>query len=146
MTTYRFTLDNGMEYSANAATMQDAIAYGKNKFTRIFSVQVDPTQSDHWSFDTAPAEEQRKYNGWTNWETWQILLWIDNEEYSYKEMRQFVRRNRHSQSLTKLIAAFVLELYPNGTPDMDSAAEFDAVNWEEVTNHLLEEQHNDNEQ
>lgn len=53
MTTYRFTLENGMEYSANAATMKDAIAYGKNKFTCIFSVQVDPTQSDHHSLDTA---------------------------------------------------------------------------------------------
>jgi hypothetical protein len=58
MTTYRFTLDNGIEYSANAATMQDAIAYGKKKFTRIFSVQVDPTQSDHWSLDTASREAQ----------------------------------------------------------------------------------------
>jgi len=43
MITYRFTLENGMEYSADAATMQDAIAYGKNKFTCSFSVQVDPT-------------------------------------------------------------------------------------------------------
>ena len=86
------------------------------------------------------------YNGWTNWETWQILLWIDNEEYSYKEMRRFVRRNRHSQSLTKLIEGFVRELYPNGTPDMDSAAEYNAVNWIEITHHLVEEYDNDNEQ
>ena len=24
-----------------------------------------------------------KYNGWTNWETWNFKLWIDNEEASY---------------------------------------------------------------
>jgi len=24
-----------------------------------------------------------KYNGWTNWETWNFKLWIDNEECSY---------------------------------------------------------------
>ena len=23
------------------------------------------------------------YNGWTNWETWNFKLWIDNEESSY---------------------------------------------------------------
>jgi len=23
------------------------------------------------------------YNGWTNWETWNFKLWIDNEEFSY---------------------------------------------------------------
>lgn len=88
--------------------------------------------------------EKMSYNGWTNWETWQILLWIDNEEYSHKEMRRFLRRQRHSQSLTKLIEEFVRELYPDGTPDMDSAAEYDAVNWDEITHHLVEE--HDNEQ
>lgn len=24
------------------------------------------------------------YNGWTNWETWNFKLWIDNNESSYK--------------------------------------------------------------
>lgn len=86
------------------------------------------------------------YNGWTNWETWQILLWIDNEEYSHKEMRRFLRRNRHSQSLPKLIEEFVRELYPNGTPDMDSADEYTAVNWDEITHHLVEEYDNDDDQ
>ena len=28
--------------------------------------------------------EQTMYNGWTNWETWNFKLWIDNSEDSYK--------------------------------------------------------------
>ena len=28
--------------------------------------------------------EQIMYNGWTNWETWNFKLWIDNSEDSYK--------------------------------------------------------------
>ena len=26
----------------------------------------------------------QKYNGWTNWATWNFKLWIDNEESSYR--------------------------------------------------------------
>ncbi len=29
-----------------------------------------------------------KYNGWTNYETWNVNLWIDNEEGSYNERRR----------------------------------------------------------
>lgn len=32
------------------------------------------------------------YNGWTNYETWNVSLWIDNEQGSY-EMFQEVTRN-----------------------------------------------------
>ena len=40
----------------------------------------------------------QEYNGWTNWETWNFKLWIDNDEQSYKmviEMAEDVyRRNK----------------------------------------------------
>tara|TARA_R110000737_G_scaffold44737_3_gene64995 strand:+ start:593 stop:886 length:294 start_codon:yes stop_codon:yes gene_type:complete len=26
----------------------------------------------------------QEYNGWTNWETWNFKLWLDNSEDSYK--------------------------------------------------------------
>lgn len=28
------------------------------------------------------------YNGWTNYETWNVALWIDNEEGTYHEARE----------------------------------------------------------
>lgn len=32
---------------------------------------------------TTPANLERKYNGWANYETWVCKLWMDNEQNSY---------------------------------------------------------------
>ncbi len=28
------------------------------------------------------------YNGWTNWETWNVALWVQNDEGFYREARK----------------------------------------------------------
>lgn len=30
----------------------------------------------------------KKYNGWTNYETWNLALWIDNDQGSYEHWRE----------------------------------------------------------
>ena len=32
--------------------------------------------------------QSRKYNGWTNYETWVVNLWLENDYYTYKYLRQ----------------------------------------------------------
>jgi len=32
------------------------------------------------------------YNGWTNYETWAVALWIDNDEDSYRERQELARQ------------------------------------------------------
>jgi hypothetical protein len=46
------------------------------------------------------------YNGWTNWETWNVALWIGNDEGLYREARKcysylnFVERMGFASSTT----------------------------------------------
>ena len=68
-----------------------------------------------------------KYNGWTNWETWNVNLWIMNDEGLYSAMHQ------HSQPWTAESARdFMLDILPDGTPDMSGVKDYCAVNWEEI--------------
>ena len=46
------------------------------------------------------------YNGWTNWETWNVALWVQNDEGFYREARKsysypnFVERMGFASSAT----------------------------------------------
>jgi hypothetical protein len=54
------------------------------------------------------------YNGWKNYETWNVALWLGNEEPLYREMRARAADKKFSGVS---IRAFVEECMPNGTPD-----------------------------
>jgi len=34
------------------------------------------------------------YNGWSNWETWNFKLWIDNDYDSYSYFKDIVKENK----------------------------------------------------
>ena len=78
------------------------------------------------------------YNGYTNWETWNLILWISNEREPYDKVQVFVRDNIHVLT-PPLVKAFVRQrVYPKGTPDMATRNEMQKVNWEEITTNLKE--------
>jgi len=78
------------------------------------------------------------YNGWKNWETWNVALWCDNEEGIYRD--RMARKPRTAQE----IEDFVRDWYPNGTPDMtadndDPYSAREAVDWDELAEHWCED-------
>ena len=89
----------------------------------------------------------REYNGWTNWETWNVALWVDNEEETYKTKQRFVRGLRILawSDFVGHVEHFCKEIYPNGTPDMDNSSEMRKVNYQEIADAWQEEYELENE-
>jgi hypothetical protein len=82
------------------------------------------------------------YNGWTNWATWQINLWLDSEEPLYREKQRYLRRASDEidakEAEAWCRAAFMCHFDRPFTPDM-TRADLMAVNWQEIADHLNEE-------
>ncbi len=102
---------------------------------------------------------EKTYNGWTNYETWAVALWIDNEQSSYHYWRDEARRHREDSPTCQQVqdgiwkaeqaAKFNLAdqlkdefndaaplTEPNVYSDLLGAA-LSEVNWSEIAEHML---------
>ena len=73
------------------------------------------------------------YEGWKNWETWNVALWFGNDRGLYDSVRE------HDRKFTATSAKdFVLDLLPGGTPDMKDFSPgelhtaYGKVSWSEI--------------
>jgi hypothetical protein len=71
------------------------------------------------------------YEGWTNWHTWQVALWVNNDEPLYRTMRSLRPFTAQKARL------FVERIMPGGTPDMEGDSRrtfppFLHVDWKEI--------------
>jgi hypothetical protein len=86
------------------------------------------------------------YNGWTNYETWAVALWIDNEPGSYEERRDLARRARSAYDLAGSLKSWMTDAAPDlGATlwaDLLGAA-LSEVNWQEIAENWYEEEHPD---
>ena len=62
--------------------------------------------------------EDTTYNGWTNYETWNVALWIGNDEGLYNEARRLRRRGYND------LVELILDCGSKETPD--------GVKWDDV--------------
>lgn len=69
------------------------------------------------------------YNGWANYETWNVALWAGNDEGAYN----FVRTSGpYTPDRAQEVAR---EMWPEGTPDFDDmgqAEAYDRVDWQAI--------------
>lgn len=97
-----------------------------------------------------------KYNGWTNYETWVVNLWMDNEEGSHDywiRQASYIYRNEAEEQkyFSKMEDAVCIladklkndheESLPANLPGLYSdliGAALSEVNWREIAEHLLE--------
>lgn len=105
--------------------------------------------------------DERRYEGWSNYETWAVSLWLDNDEPSYRYWREQVEQHRReagdssrvqegiwtpSEALRFNLADQIKEVVNDGSPlneaslysDLLSAA-ISEVNWTEIADHWLNE-------
>jgi hypothetical protein len=68
--------------------------------------------------------------GWSNYESWNVALWFDNDYDLYTVKVEWLKRAYRVDAA--VVKAFVKLVLPNGTPDFDSPADYDKVNWDEV--------------
>ena len=72
------------------------------------------------------------YNGWKNWATWNVALWIDNEEPLYRCKQAFIRRS-YREIEAEDVERFCLDLFPDKrTPDFDNKSDWLDVDWQEI--------------
>jgi hypothetical protein len=113
------------------------------------------------------SDEAKRYNGWENFETWCVHLWLTNEEGSYRYWRDEARRHRKeagkshrvtrarwtvteqaSSTLGEQIRSELEEGCPIKGPSLYDdlmRAAVGEVNWEEVAEAFLEEIEPDDE-
>ena len=76
------------------------------------------------------AKDTKEYNGWTNWATWNVSLWLNNDEFLYRQMRR--AKTPHE-----------LEVIFNSNYDMfrdfeNKDKEIDNINWKEILDSNLD--------
>jgi len=53
------------------------------------------------------------YNGWRNYETWNVALWLDNDEGTYHYVRELAEEHDSPYELGYAIQTYVEEFAPD---------------------------------
>ena len=91
----------------------------------------------------------KEYNGYTNYETWCISLWLDNDEGTQDYMIDLTKQARKPYLLADMIKEYVEEYNPLASDasmysDLLGAA-ISNCNFDEIANGYWQEWHEDEE-
>ena len=86
---------------------------------------------------------EKGYNGWSNYETWAVNLWLNNDEGTYHDLRDMARHARSEQDLAGQLKAYVEDLMPDLGSTLASdllSAALSEVDWYELACSYLEDE------
>lgn len=78
------------------------------------------------------------YNGYANYETWNVCLWFQNDEWLYIIVTAKTKFRKFNAETAK---SFVMDVLPDGTPDFADMGKSDCykkVKWSSVSRCLNE--------
>jgi len=87
--------------------------------------------------------QMNDYNGWANFETWNINLWLQNDEGFYnhavEELRDILDRHESDWENVSLaeVRGLIRDVIGSKTPD-DVSTNDSEINWMEISDALLE--------
>lgn len=93
----------------------------------------------------------KEYNGYTNYETWCINLWLDNDQYTQEYMIELTEQANKPYELANMIKDYIEE----NNPLNDSGASvysdllqsaIDNCNFDEIANNYWSEYHTDEDE
>lgn len=91
------------------------------------------------------------YNGWTNYPTWNVALWLANDEGLYRETLDIVEWNKKDDDEDHMVVVDLADALKSWVvdelaPDLDAsfAADLlgyalDQVDWQEIAKNLLDD-------
>jgi hypothetical protein len=91
----------------------------------------------------------KTYNGWSNYETWNVNLWLDNEPGTYDEKREIVRTATSEYKAAQALKDWVEEMMPDLGATMWAdllGSALSEVDWDEIVEAEWKELHDDDEE
>lgn len=100
-------------------------------------------------YNEGDREIMATYNGWSNYETWAVKLWMDNEEGSQSYWAERATGYRHNRSL---LADVLKDEHEEATPELGASvfsdllnAALGSVDWDEIAEALISDLEDEDE-